>query len=139
MQDKAKQYSTIRHRIALINIFLTPILLWIFLIADIPTYFKSIAQLTPHNDYVNLIIFYILIGAFYYVIHLPLEFYSGYVLEHKFSLSNQTLKGWIFREAKKNIIAFIISGPLVMALYTFLKLYPLSWWLWTALLWFSIS
>ncbi len=139
MQNKAKQYSTIKHRIALINIFLTPILLWIFLIAGIPTYFKSISQLTSHNDYVNLIIFYVLAGALYYVINLPLEFYSGYILEHKFSLSNQTLKDWVFREGKKNIVAFIISGPLVMALYTFLKLYPLNWWLWTTLLWFSIS
>ena len=139
MQYKAKQYSTIKHRIALINIFLTPILLWIFLIAGIPTYFKSISQLTSYNDYVNLIIFYIFVGALYYVVNLPLEFYSEYILEHKFSLSNQTLKDWVFREGKKNMVVFIISGPLVMALYTFLKLYPLSWWLWTALLWFSIS
>lgn len=139
MQNKAKQYSTIKHKIALINIFLTPILLWIFLITGIPTYFKSISQLTSHNDYVNLIIFYILAGALYYVINLPLELYSGFILEHRFSLSNQTLKDWALREGKKNIIAFMISAPLVMALYTFLKLYPLDWWLWTSLLWFSVS
>ena len=139
MQDKAKQYSTIKHRIALINIFLSPILLYIFLITGIPVYFKNISQLIPGSDYVNLIIFYIVIGALYYVINLPLEFYSGFILEHRFSLSNQTLKDWALRETKKNIIAFIISGPLVLALYYFLKTWPLNWWLWTAFLWFSVS
>ena len=139
MQDSIKRYSKIKHRIGLINIFLTPLLLWVFLIAGIPAYFKSVSQLISHNDYVDLIIFYILVGALYYVINLPLEFYSEYILEHKFSLSNQRLKDWFFREGKKNIIAFIISTPLIVALYAFLKLYPADWWLWTALLWFSVS
>jgi STE24 endopeptidase len=139
MPDKTKEYSAIKHRIALINIFLTPLLLWIFLITDTPTYCKNVSQLISQNDYINLIIFYVLVGALYYAINLPLEFYSGFLLEHRFSLSNQTLKRWAAREAKKNIIAFIISAPLVAALYAFLKSDPLYWWLWTALLWFSVS
>lgn len=139
MQDKAKKYSTIKHRIALINIFLAPLLLWVFLITDIPVYCRKVSQLFFYNDYINLIIFYVLAGAVYYAINLPLEFYSGFLLEHRFSLSNQTLKNWIIRELKKNLIVFIISVPLVIALYTFLKLYPLDWWLWTAILWFSVS
>lgn len=139
MQEKAKQYSTIKHRIALINIFLPPILLGIFLITGIPAYFKNISQLIPDRDYVNLIIFYMLVGGLYYAINLPLEFYSGFTLEHKFSLSNQALKDWALREAKKNLIAFIISLPLVLALFYFLKAWPLNWWLWTAFLWFSVS
>jgi STE24 endopeptidase len=139
MQDKAKQYSSIKHRIALINIFLMPLLLWIFLISGVPTYCKNISLLISHNDYVNLIVFYILVGTLYYAINLPLEFYSGFLLEHKFYLSNQTLKDWIMREVKKNSAAFIISAPLIAALYAFLKLDPLHWWLWTALLWFFAS
>ena len=139
MQDKAKQYAIIKHRIALINIFLAPLLLWIFLIAGMPSYFKNVSQLVSGNDYANLIIFYIFTGAFFYIISLPMVFYSGFILEHRFSLSNQTLKDWVLMEAKKNLIVLIISTPLVVALYAFLRLHPASWWLWTALLWFSVS
>jgi len=139
MQDRAKQYSIIKRRIALINIFLTPVLLWIFLILGIPAYFKNLSHSITGNEYINLIIFYALTAGLCCAITLPLEFYSGFLLEHRFSLSNQTLKGWIAREAKKNLIAFMIILPLVMALYAFLKLCPLDWWLWTALLWFSVS
>ncbi|MCX5693412.1 MAG: M48 family metallopeptidase [Candidatus Omnitrophica bacterium] len=139
MQDKAKQYSSIKHRIGLLNIVLPPLLLFILLITGTPAYFKNMSELISSNDYINLMAFYAFISVFYYAINLPLEFYSGYLLEHRFSLSNQTLKGWIAREVKKNIIAFIISSPLVAALYIFLKIWPLNWWLWTALLWFSVS
>ena len=137
--DRAKQYSIIKHRVALINIFLAPLLLLAFLILGIPAYFKNMSLLITGNEYINLIIFYILIAALYYAITLPLEFYSGFIVEHRFSLSNQALKDWIVREAKKNIVAFIISAPLVAALYAFLKLWPDNWWLWAAILWFSVS
>ena len=139
MEDKARQYSAIKHRIALINIFLAPLLLFIFLITGAPAYFKNISELVSNNSYINLIAFYASLSVFYYAINLPLEFYSGFLLEHRFSLSNQTLKGWIAREIKRNIIAFIISSPLIAALYAFLRLWPVNWWLWSAILWFSVS
>ncbi|MCX5687159.1 MAG: M48 family metallopeptidase [Candidatus Omnitrophica bacterium] len=139
MQHKSEQYSKIKHRIALINIFLAPLLLWILLAAGVPAYFKNISKLIPGNNYANLIIFYIFIGMLCYIINLPMGFYSGFILERRFSLSNQTLRDWALMEAKKNLIVFIISAPLVVTLYAFLKLYPATWWLWTAFLWFSVS
>jgi len=139
MPDSVKRYSEIKHRLALINMFLAPLLLWILLAAGLPTYFKNISMLIPGSDYVDLIIFYIFTSAFLYVINLPVGFYSGFTLEHRFSLSNQKLKDWALMEVKKNLIVFIISAPLVVALYAFLKLNPAGWWLWTALLWFSVS
>ncbi|MDP2920871.1 MAG: M48 family metallopeptidase [Candidatus Omnitrophota bacterium] len=137
--DKAKQYSSIKHRIALINIFLTPAILLLLLFLDAPTYFKTIAHGVSANDYVNLIAFYLLMAAFYYIITLPLEFYSSFTLEHRFSLSNQKLEDWIIREAKKNLVALIISVPITLAIYAFLRFSPVNWWLWTASLWFFLS
>ena len=139
MKDNAKQYSAIKHRIALINIFLMPLLLLIFLVIGAPTYFKNIAQLISSNDYINLAAFYFFISFFYYAISFPLEFYSGFILEHRFSLSNQKLEEWFIMEIKKNLIAFLITCPLIFALYIFLKLSPINWWLWAALLWFFVS
>jgi STE24 endopeptidase len=139
MPDKAKQYSGIKHNIALVNMILTPLALWILIVLGVPVYLSNMAQSASGNDYVNLIVFYISISAIFYIINFPLEYYSGFSLEHRFSLSNQTLKDWSIREVKKNIIAFIISAPLVAALYAFLKAWPLDWWLWTAVLWFLVS
>jgi len=139
MLNNSKKYSAIKHRIALSNIFLTPIILWVSLITGIPTYLKNLSHTFSSGEYVSLIIFYMLAGSFFYLINLPLEFYSDFIIERRFSLSNQTLKDWIIREAKKNSIAFIISAPLVIAMYLFLKLSPLYWWLWTAALWFLVS
>ncbi|MFA5389737.1 MAG: M48 family metallopeptidase [Candidatus Omnitrophota bacterium] len=139
MRDSAKQYSTIKHRIALANIFMAPAMLWLFLSTGIASYFKNTAQGVFYHDYASLAIFYVLTASLFYVISLPLEFYSGFTLEHRFSLSNQALKGWLAREAKKNLVTFAISLPLVMILYAFLKSRPFDWWLWTAVVWFLVS
>jgi STE24 endopeptidase len=139
MQDRAKEYSLIKHRIALINIFLTPIVLFLFLILGIPTYAKGIVKPVSPNSYINLIVFTAIMGILYYIVMLPLEYYSSFSLEHRFSLSNQTFKDWLKREFKKGIISFIIAIPITMVLYAFLRHWPLTWWFWTALFWFFIS
>src|SRR5262247_2487025 len=33
-------------------------------------------------------------------VSLPLDFWSSYLLEHEYQLSNQTLRGWIWRRVK---------------------------------------
>lgn len=139
MRDKAKEYSRIRHALAIINIFLTPFLLFISLILGIPSNFKNLSILASANDYFNLIIFSGLLAIFYYLLNLPIQYYAGFILEHKFSLSNQTFKDWVKRELKKSAVMSIISMPLIIALYAALRLWPETWWLCIALLWFSAS
>jgi STE24 endopeptidase len=64
------------------------------------------------------------------LVSLPLDFYSGYVLEHSFGLSNQTLMGWIKEEAKGAGLAFALSLPMVEVIYFLLRNYPAYWWVW---------
>jgi len=139
MQNKAKEYSLIKHRVTIINMLLVPAVLALSLILNIPAYVKDISMLVSANSYINLIVFIGIMGIFYYVVMLPLKYYSGFSLEHKFSLSNQTIKDWIKRELKQDIVSFVISLPMILALYAFLRQWPETWWLWTALLWFFIS
>jgi STE24 endopeptidase len=88
---------------------------------------------------VNLFVFSASIGFFYYVSTLPLSYYSEFILEHRFSLSNQTLKDWIKREIKKTMVSLIIAMPLVYLVYTFIKYSPLYWWFLTAVSWFFVT
>ena len=138
MQNNKNTYSKQKHRLAIINIFLSPIILIIFIALGLPTYLKNISSIFS-NPYINLAIFSALITLAHYLILSPMEHYSGFILEHKFSLSNQTFKDWAKREAKKGIVSFIISLPLIFAIYAFIKYSPLHWWLFTALSWVFIS
>jgi STE24 endopeptidase len=61
---------------------------------------------------------------------LPLDFWSGFVLEHRFQLSTQTVGGWAWKRVK----GYLLGGPL--GLLMVLGLYALLWnagaWWWVA-------
>ena len=139
MQDNKKAYSTEKHRLAIINIILSPAILFLFIAISLPTYLKNFALSLSPNNYVNLLAFFALISVVYYITTLPLRYYSDFFLEHKYSLSNQRLGDWIKREIKSGVVSFVISIPLIFLLYAFLRYRPLDWWFLTALSWFFIS
>lgn len=139
MGHNKKGYSRQKHRLAVINMLLSPAILALLILFGIPTYIKNLASLTSPNNYVNLLAFSALMGALYYIVMLPLGYYSEFVVEHRYALSNQTLAAWIKREAKKGLVSFVISAPLILSLYAFLKYHPMHWWLLMATLCFCLS
>src|SRR5579884_235067 len=46
----------------------------------------------------------VILGISLEALTLPLAFWSGYVLEHRFQLSNQTLGGWLGRRIKGYLV-----------------------------------
>jgi len=137
-QDK-KAYSKQKHRLLVIKLLVSPFILIVFILSGLATYLKYLTLNLSSNDYLNVLIFYTLVGVIYYVLMLPLIYYTEFVVEHRFLLSNQTLKDWVKRELKKGIVSFVISIPVILPVYIFILHYPLHWWILTALWWFFIS
>src|SRR5216684_1897957 len=54
--------------------------------------------------------------------------YYGFRLEHRYKLSNQKLRGWIWDEAKGLLVSAILAGLLVELLYFIIRQYPEHWW-----------
>jgi STE24 endopeptidase len=59
-------------------------------------------------------------------------FYVGYVREHRYGLSNQTVGAWLGDHLKGIAVALVLGGLLVMALFWVVRRLPRSWWLWGA-------
>lgn len=63
----------------------------------------------------------------------PLEFYEGFVREHKYGLATQNLSGWMGDEFKGfliNMVAGALVFPLLLAI---VRKAQRSWWIWGAL------
>ena len=74
-----------------------------------------------------LVIFFIILQA----VAMPLSFYSGYIVDHKFSLSTQTPQGWVVDELKGlgvELVFGILGGSVLYYLIGNLSL----WWIATA-------
>jgi STE24 endopeptidase len=91
------------------------------------------------NQWVRLVLLAFCYAAAMEILTLPVDFWSGYLLEHRYQLSNQTLAGWIWRQIK----GYLVGGPLGLALL--LGLYALFWysgpwwWIWAAAAWLVMT
>ncbi len=80
---------------------------------------------------VFLYVFFLILIA--RVLGLGLDYY-GFRLEHRYELSNQKLRSWLWDEAKGFLLAVILGGLLVELLYFFIRQFPEHWWV---LAWFG--
>ena len=86
-----------------------------------------------------LIAAYLLVISFsYYLLNLPLNFYTSFILEHKFSLSQQRPGSWVADELKSGILAYIISLILILFFYWALGKFN-QWWLMISVFWIVFS
>jgi STE24 endopeptidase len=91
------------------------------------------------NFYLQLALYLMVFGGIYYLLFVGLDFYGGFVLEHKFGLSNQKSGGWLKREAKKGLLSLLMLLISVETLYVFLRSFPNHWWLWATGAWFLLT
>ncbi len=136
---KAKQYSRIKYRVFFINLILSFVFLGTILYVGINHFLMEFVYNLTDNLYAGLFIFLVMFGLIYWFSFLPLDFYSGYMLEHKFNLSNQSFFSWVKRYLKQNILSACIALPLIELLYFFLKNYPQTWWVLISIAWIFFS
>jgi STE24 endopeptidase len=89
-------------------------------------------SLNPVSDWLLPPLFALVYGGVISVLMLPLSYYSGFVLPHRFGQSNQTFKDWILDQAKGLLVAAPIGLILLEIIYVILRAYPQTWWLWVA-------
>ncbi|MGA2820461.1 MAG: DUF309 domain-containing protein [Anaerolineales bacterium] len=73
------------------------------------------------------------IAAPWWLVILPLDFYGGFQLPHRFQISTQTFPGWITDQLKGLGLSLLFGVPLLLVLNLFLRTFPDVWWLWAGL------
>jgi len=74
------------------------------------------------------------------LVGLPLSYYSGYVLEQRFHLSNQTPSAWLVFQVKSWLVGGIIGGIVLAGLYAALWHAGSLWsvWVWVGVMLLSV-
>jgi STE24 endopeptidase len=100
---------------------------------------RALEDWIGENAWLRLVVLAFVYAVGLDILNLPFDFWSGFVLEHRYQLSNQTFGRWVWRRIK----GYLIGGPLGLAL--FLGLYSLIWysgawwWIWAAAAWLVVS
>lgn len=92
-----------------------------------------------HEEWLRLLASAAVLGLTLEVLTFPLDFYSGFVLEHRYQLSNQTLPGWVWKRVKGYGVGGVLGLLLVGGLYGILWITGDWWWLWATGGWLIVT
>ena len=130
-QKQARQYARIRRRLWLLDTVLSTayLLAWLFFgwASALTGWLKTFTT----NEWLLVLGFAVLFGGISGLLELPLGYYSGFVLPHRFGQSNQDFKGWGLDQLKSLAISAPIGLLVLELVYLALRLTGGWWWLWT--------
>lgn len=131
-QKQAKEYARIRRRLWLVDTIFSAAyaLLWLFL--GWATALRDWLSTLTDNPWLLVPSFVAIFGGIYTLVNLPLSYYSGFVLPHRFGQSNQTLRDWVIDQLKGMAIGAPLGLIVLELLYLALRLTGDLWWLWAA-------
>ena len=137
--SREKAYNKIKLRLSIADIVLNLVIIGILAFSGISLLIVSEVSGFVSNDYLVFLAFIAVTGALYSLMDFPFDFYGGYIIEHRFDLSNQTVAAWLIEKIKGAAISIVIGVPVAMVFYVFLKMTGWLWWLWFSVFIFFIS
>ena len=95
----------------------------------IDRWLAGFAWLSGEQSLVRLAALGAAITALHSLVSLPLSFYGGYVVEHRFGLSNQSRSAWLKTWLKNSGLALVMLAAIYTGLYAIIWSAGGYWWL----------
>lgn len=137
--DSPKKYNNIKLTIGIGEGIVSFILLLLFVYLGYSLQLENFLLNYFSNSYSLFISFLLAIGIVGSVLSFPVSYYSGFYLEHKYNLSNQTFWKWILENFKGLLVSLVIGIPILLTFYYVLNTFYSLWWLPFAIIMFFIS
>src|SRR5438094_4910099 len=126
---EARKYNRSRRWLGICEFALALAMLLILLAAGWSGWLRDLAYSSGFQSYAFSVFLYVLMLALISkALGLPLDWYSFH-LEHRYQLSNQKLRAWIWDETKGFLVTIVFASILVELLYFVIRHFPQYWWL----------
>jgi len=131
-QQQAKQYARLGRRLWLVDSLFSFLYAMAWLFFGWAHELRNWLSTFTSNEWLLVAMFVAIFGGFYYLLNLPLSYYGGFILPHRFDQSNQTFKDWVIDIIKGVAVGAPLSLILLELLYLALRVTGDLWWLWAA-------
>jgi Zn-dependent protease with chaperone function len=132
--EKALRYYRTGNVLWVIDValgFLIPIA---FVFTGFSARLRDLAHRIGRNWFFTLVAYFVFFALINFVIGLPWSYYTEFVREHDYGLSNQTLGKW-FGDSLKGLLVGLVMGALFLWVpFLLLKKSKDRWWLYTSIL-----
>ena len=136
---ESKKYNNLKLSFGIAKAVITFIIILIFVLFDISKGLEEFLSQYSQNDYIILLGFVFVTGSIATILFFPLNYYTEFVLEHRFNLSNQTFLLWMWENIKAALIGSVIGLPLLLFFFYVLNTFGNLWWLPFAILLFLLT
>ena len=133
-QVKAKEYANLRRCLMLLDLGLAAVYAVLWLAVGWSIALRDFLYGLTNNEWLVVAGYVLVFGGVYFLIDLPLGYYSGYVLPHRYELSNQNFKDWIIDQGRGVLVGGILGLVVIEIVYFVLRISPELWWLWAGLI-----
>ena len=126
--NDSRQYNRWVRRLGVADFVLGVLLLALVLAADWTSDYRNFAFHLAGDRYALALFYYTTILLLLTrVISLGVD-YGLFLIEHRYHLSRQRLRGWMWDQAKSFLLVFVVSQALVQVVYMFIRWMPHWWW-----------
>lgn len=130
-QKLAKQYEKEKRLLGLASLSVSLAILLIFYFSGLSSQLANLEL--AHSIAWPFLVYVSVLYAFVVVLGMPLNFYNGYVHEHKWNFSNHTVKSWLWEQVKSFFVGLLILYIVLGLLLWIMAITPKWWWLGAAL------
>jgi STE24 endopeptidase len=132
-EDKATRYQRLKRRAGIVSLVWSVALLAAIVVSGASAALRSAAEaLAPAgllHDPATVAIYVVFLALATEIAGLPLAFYSGYLLERRYGLSHEPLRGWALDQLKSFAIFVLFGMIAATVVYAFIRRSPEWWWL----------
>jgi Zn-dependent protease with chaperone function len=95
---------------------------------------RDLSRRLGRNWFFTLVVYFVFFTLISFLVGLPWSYYTDFVRQHDYGLSNQTLGKW-FGDSVKGLLVGLVMGALFLWVpFLLLKKSPRRWWLYTSIL-----
>jgi STE24 endopeptidase len=141
-QAEARRYGRIHLGLTLLDmaVDVTYLGLMAFIFGPrIDAWLSTFDALAGERSMLRLVALFGIVFGLHVLVSLPLSFYSGYIVEHQFGLSNQSLRRWLRNWSLGNVLAVLLGGVMNVGLFWIIWNTGTYWWLIAAAAFFVMS
>src|ERR1700687_512529 len=125
---ESRRYNRVKRWLGIGDFVIGLGLLVVLLAAGWTGTLRDLAERGASQNYPAAVFLYVLmLMLISKVLGLPLEYY-GFRLEHRYNLSNQRLRSWLWDECKSLLLGLVMATIVVELLYMLIRQAPQYWW-----------
>ena len=126
---EVRRYNRIRRWLGMADALIGFLLLVVLLVTGWTGKLRDLAYLGAGQHYFLAVFLYVLMfSVIIKALSAPLD-YLGFRLEHKYNLSNQKMRSWLWDELKGWLVGLVLGTVFVEIIYAIIRIAPQRWWM----------